>query len=313
MKSYWWVNHNKTTKEEVGNGYLWSPKTESNGRRNEFYNNMKKVKPGDKVISYANTKIAYIGTVADYASHSPKPAEFNDLSDYWDSEGWIVPVKWQGLETPLEKADFFPLIESLLPVKYSPLNPDTGNGNQKAYLSEVSQNLYHQIASIADIAGKNVHAAKSIKKSNNKIERLIIKKITNDRTLKATEINRLIKARQGQGFFRKELLRTSPACVITGVKNPKLLIASHIKPWRDSNNAERLDPNNGFLLLPHLDFLFDRGLISISSAGKILISGLLSDFEKQSLSIENLVNKKVEITTEQSSYLSFHENNIFLN
>ena len=49
-----------------------------------------------------------------------------------------------------------------------------------------------------------------------------------------------------------------------------LLIASHIKPWRESNNEERLDGSNGLLLSPHIDKLFDKHLISFTSKGELI-------------------------------------------
>ena len=50
-------------------------------------------------------------------------------------------------------------------------------------------------------------------------------------------------------------------CAVTGLAIPELLKASHIKPWKDSTDEERLDIFNGLLLAPHLDAAFDRGFI----------------------------------------------------
>ena len=47
-------------------------------------------------------------------------------------------------------------------------------------------------------------------------------------------------------------------------------MASHIKPWRVCSNAERLDGNNGLLLSPHVDKLFDQGWISFADDGTVL-------------------------------------------
>ena len=51
-----------------------------------------------------------------------------------------------------------------------------------------------------------------------------------------------------------------------------LLVASHIKPWRDADNIERLDQYNGFLLLPNLDKVFDLGFITFRATGEIIVS-----------------------------------------
>jgi hypothetical protein len=80
-----------------------------------------------------------------------------------------------------------------------------------------------------------------------------------------TEREVLAKARVGQGRFRADLVaawRKGEVCALTGLAVPEMLIASHIKPWRDSTNAERLDPMNGLLLVAHADKLFDRHLMS---------------------------------------------------
>lgn len=83
----------------------------------------------------------------------------------------------------------------------------------------------------------------------------------------------LALARDGQGKFRMELLRIwGGACAVTGVTNSQVLIASHVKPWRNSDNRQRLDPNNGLLLCANLDALFDAYLISFADDGSMLVS-----------------------------------------
>lgn len=85
------------------------------------------------------------------------------------------------------------------------------------------------------------------------------------RTPDATQRELLAQARIGQGRFRADvtlLWGKGEVCALTGVALPELLIASHIKPWRDSTDEERLDPANGLLLGVHADKLFDRHLLS---------------------------------------------------
>ena len=75
----------------------------------------------------------------------------------------------------------------------------------------------------------------------------------------------LVQARVGQGKFRSDvtdLWGKGEVCALTGLDVPELLVASHINPWRDSNDDERLDPCNGLLLATHVDKLFDRYLLS---------------------------------------------------
>lgn len=98
-----------------------------------------------------------------------------------------------------------------------------------------------------------------------------------------TERKGLVTSRVGQGWYRVKLLeKWNNKCAVTNVTSKAILIASHIVPWRDSNKDERLDPENGILLSPNLDALFDKHLISFRDCGEILLSENLSieDYNK---------------------------------
>ena len=122
-----------------------------------------------------------------------------------------------------------------------------------------------------------------------------------------TEKENLIKCRICQGKFRDQLIEYWNGCSITGFKNINLLVASHIKPWRDSSNTERLDVYNGLLLTPNLDKLFDKGYISFNDNGEILISKDLIDYKM--LGVKK--DMKVIIEERHKRYLEFHRTNIF--
>ena len=81
--NYWWVNQNQTYKHEVFGGYMWSPKTTKNGRRNEFYDNMTKTSIGDSVFSFKDTFIKAVGIVVGNAITAPKATEFNSVDNPW--------------------------------------------------------------------------------------------------------------------------------------------------------------------------------------------------------------------------------------
>lgn len=89
--------------------------------------------------------------------------------------------------------------------------------------------------------------------------------------LTLTEKYQLIIARRGQGVFRDRVLSQEPSCRLTGVDDPRYLRASHIHPWADSDNMGRLDANNGLMLSPHIDHLFDKGDISFKNDGSLLV------------------------------------------
>lgn len=91
-----------------------------------------------------------------------------------------------------------------------------------------------------------------------------------------TERQALIASRRGQGLFRQRVLQYwSGRCAVTGCGLLPLLVASHIKPWSASTDAERLDGFNGLLLTPNLDRLFDRYLVSFADDGTMLVSSRL--------------------------------------
>jgi hypothetical protein len=122
-----------------------------------------------------------------------------------------------------------------------------------------------------------------------------------------TEKELLKKSRIGQGKFRENVIKISGGtCRVTGIKNPYLLIASHIKPWCECNDTERLDRYNGLLLAPHIDKLFDRGLISFEDNGDMLVSETAEEVMQQ----WNISNKNVgAFPPKQMKYLKWHREN----
>jgi 5-methylcytosine-specific restriction enzyme A len=89
----------------------------------------------------------------------------------------------------------------------------------------------------------------------------------------STERKGLVTSRVGQGAYRKRIIhRWEYKCAVTGFNKLDVLIASHIVPWCDSTDNERLDVDNGILLSPTFDALFDRHLISFEDNGKIILS-----------------------------------------
>ena len=91
--------------------------------------------------------------------------------------------------------------------------------------------------------------------------------------LEQPEREAVAKYRCAQGLFRRRVLVLEASrCRVTDETNPDLLRASHIKPWRTSNDTEKQDGDNGLLLAPHVDALFDKGLISFADDGSMLLS-----------------------------------------
>lgn len=118
--------------------------------------------------------------------------------------------------------------------------------------------------------------------------------------------------RIGQSQFRKKLITSLRKCPITGINDIRILTASHIKPWTQATNRERLDTNNGFLFSPTFDRLFDRGIISFSNNKSLLVS---ETFSRKNLERLNLKNNQI-ITdlpiNGREDYLEYHRTKIFL-
>ena len=104
-----------------------------------------------------------------------------------------------------------------------------------------------------------------------------------------TETAATVKVRRGQQFFRQSILSAyGIRCCISGISIPRLLVASHIKPWRDFPN-ERLDPRNGLCLSSLHDAAFDNGLITLDNHMKIVLSKRLRSYFPQTALEQNFV------------------------
>lgn len=304
---HWWVNQNQTYKHEVRGGYMWSPKTNANGARNPFYDNMTKVRPGDIVFSFYDTAISAIGVVAGDCETAPKPTEFGSAGEYWQDVGWYVPVEFIELRAPIRPKAHMDVIGPTLPDKYSPLQ-DNGNGNQAVYLTHVPDGMAKALRAL--LAGQ-VEAIQADSSVGADFEASAEeRKIRDDKTIQETERAQLIKARVGQGLFRSRVELLEPACRLTGVTEKRLLRASHIKPWAKSTNAEKLDGANGLLLAPHVDLLFDKGLISFEDDGHLIISKNLPQAVLDAWGLVSPENSR-PLSPAQAQFMAYHRKVVF--
>lgn len=125
-----------------------------------------------------------------------------------------------------------------------------------------------------------------------------------------TQKRSITLSRIGQGEYRVNLLKLWKSCSVTGVDVPEVLKASHIKPWKNSNNFERLDPYNGLILTPTLDTLFDRGFITFENDGCMVLSKKIEPYS-------SLLNISPEMHLRTSfeknvDYLQYHRDRVYL-
>ncbi|WP_120968820.1 HNH endonuclease signature motif containing protein [Comamonas sp. lk] len=117
----------------------------------------------------------------------------------------------------------------------------------------------------------------------------------------------LVDARMGQGGYRTALLRAwDGMCALTGIKCPEMLVASHIKPWSESNKREKLDVENGLLLSANVDSLFDRFLISFEDDGTLLTSSKLPAGTMKLAGLDGFTKLRSRPSTVTASYLKYH-------
>jgi predicted restriction endonuclease len=136
-----------------------------------------------------------------------------------------------------------------------------------------------------------------------------IQNIMKQKNIESTERTSLIQSRLGQGKFRDSLIQLWGGCSVTGYSFTSLLVASHIKPWNKSDNRERLDPYNGFLLLPNIDKIFDLGFITFNYSGEIIIGKKLSEHKIIGISPE----MKINILDQHKPYLEYHRAKVYRN
>jgi len=317
-KRFWWVNQNQTFTHEFRGGYLWSPKKNSNGARNQFYENMRMVAPGDIIFSFREATIAAIGVAQSYGYESPKPAEFADAGAYWGNIGWRVDVNYVPPTRVVEPRRHMHLLGALLPERYSPLQAN-GNGNQGVYLAAVSA-PFAQV--LAGLIGPDAKAVVSMEVDRSLItsaetkgieewEEHLQQDLKQNTEIPETDKLALITARRGQGTFKRNVMGIETACRITKVSNPVHLIGSHIKPWRDSNNSERLDGENGLLLTPSIDSLFDGGLISFEGSGNLLISPRADEISLGLMGVQKGFHAGT-FSRRQKYFLEYHRDEVFL-
>lgn len=88
----------------------------------------------------------------------------------------------------------------------------------------------------------------------------------------------VIRQRVNQSFFRNAVLSSyNNCCCITGLSTSQLLVASHIKPWSESNDSEKTNPTNGLCLNGLHDKAFDRGFMTVDERYVIHISDDIAD------------------------------------
>lgn len=313
-QNYWWVSHRNTAKHAMKDGFIWAPLKTEGGQVRHSHQTMKQVQSGDIIFSFHEAKIQAVGVCTAPAILSQRPNEYRPRDGDWQDNGWKVPVQFEKLEHSLRPKDHMDVLSDRLPKKHSPIQKN-GNGNQGVYLSLVPKEMAKELIKLLGADWQalklgSVQFETSDECIKEEQEAEFENEIRNRTDIGATEKLQLTRSRRGQGIYRKNLQQFESSCRVTGTTNLKHLRASHIKPWRSSSDFEKLDGNNGLLLAPHIDHLFDQGYISFDDDGRILFSEEL-DHEIQDRWHIAHPQKGEAFRAKQIPYLTHHRNEIF--
>jgi putative restriction endonuclease len=218
-----------------------------------------------------------------------------------------VPVDYCALEAQIRPRDHIEVLRPFLPARYSPLRA-SGDGLQGIYLAEVPEQMADAL--VALIGQAYFVALASIGDFPSEPDTDTLRDPDDGIVIGPTFKEQLVRARRGQGVFRSNVLLRNEFCRVTGVREPRHLKASHIKPWRDASDTERLDGDNGLLLSPHVDHLFDDGYITFSSNQELLVVPDARDKVFDAWGIDASV-RVGEFSREQNAYLEYHRINVF--
>lgn len=301
---YWWVNQNRTYEHEVPGGFLWSPKKNKNGAKNQFYENMRQVQVGDLVLSFCDAQIKAVGVAQGSAQPANRP-DFGRANNQWSDEGWLVKVEFKVAEKPVRPKDYIKELVHYLPDKYSPLQSN-GNGKQGVYLTKIPKDFAEIL-----LAKMGISALQEPGDDRNELANQRAQEGIQGRTDIGEPVKQqLIQARRGQGKFKENVCLNETCCRLTGVTDLSYLIASHIKPWRDCTDEEKLHGCNGLLLSPHVDRLFDRGLISFADDGTVLKSKSLPSEVWHAWGLDHITQER-PFNPAQCAFLAIHRKSYF--
>lgn len=293
---YWWVSQNKTWKHERKGGYLWAPYEGMRGQDNYHWRNMEEICSGDVIFSYQGKKIRAV-SIAKYDCYPDKiPPEFG-VDAPWKARGRRVDAEYKDLEIPIPLSDMEDLLTPFLNEPQFPLTMD-GKGGKQGYLFRINQIVGEGILSMCDLS--HIPGIREEERSFEVLPHIEI-----------TSRKRLIDARVGQGHFRKQLIRNWKSCAVTGTENPTMLTASHIMPWKWSNNSQRLDPNNGLLLTSAYDRAFDQGLITFDERGTLMPSDSIDSADLLRSGIQPLARLR-KYNDDIEEYMTFHREKVFV-
>lgn len=260
---FFWVNIGGSVAEVLKGEFLWAPQYGINKTGNMFkpagWETVKKVKAGDLIFCHKGRKIIGVATAVVDAYSAPRPE--SRTASRSDIAGTKVDLELTCLELPVEVSLFRQAFLRLHNQASFPHVFNVKGGCTENYMCELTAPAATLLAGfISENLSINFHAGT--------VE--IAKEIGGEK-------DAVIQARLGHGPYRDKMFkRWGNRCAVTGIAEPSILIASHIVAWSIATPEEKVDPHNGLPLIPNLDKLFDRGMISFADDGRLLYSRTMS-------------------------------------
>lgn len=308
---FWWVNHSHSFREERDGSFLWfANQPQKSKARSESVKSIQRLLPGDVVYSFAEGAIGAVGVVLGSAREAVRPAQSGAGGAPPDGpSGSLIPVRFMPLTSPFRTSDHAAVLAPLLPRKHAPILSN-GAVNQHVALAAVPSGLVAALSGLLHGEVERIVGTLTEEAGRGLAEDAAEAAIQLRADLSPAQKADLLKSRNGQGLFRRNLENHEHSCRVTRVLDRRHLWAVHIKPWSECTDAEKLDGCNGFLMAPHIAHLFERGYITFSDEGDLLVSQELNPVVLENWHI-GLPMSLGEFRPEQCYYLDYHRREIF--
>ena len=299
---HWWANLVDPDQAEIRDGYLWGRKKLANGSRSQSQQPLSRIVPGDIVFAHTHGLIAAIGVALERTRAAPDPKGA-------DGYGWLVPVRFARVNEPLRLKDHVSDIKRHCRARQSPLR-GAGSASTTAPLVALSETDAQLLRRLLHGQVQDLEQRIAVETDGRLAEQAIEERIWQRTDIGPADKRHLSCARIGVGVFRENVERIETACRVTGILDRRYLRATHIKPWKDSDDREKIDGSNGLLLSPHIIHLFDRGHIAFADDGTLMISRHLNPYVCKAWSLEHPMLPHV-FRAEQRAYLNYHRTHVF--
>ena len=294
----WWVNQSQTRRHELDAGYLWSDAAEVAGAQT-----------GEIVFVHSGGRIGMLGLVAGAAFPARQVRSGSRHGVRRGTAGWRLPIHFEELLQPLRPKDHLAALKALLPAQHSPLRA-SGDANSTVYLTHIDERVAGLLRRLLGGQVEELLLMAPTLRSAERADDVAEHALRARQGLDAGTRKRLLLARRGQGVYRDNVERYEQACRLSGLLDRRHLRARHIKPWRESNDREKLDGCNGLLLSPHFDQLFERGLITFEDNGELRVARHINPAVLPAWGVA-LPCSVGAFQSGQCKYLTYHRQKVF--